>query len=75
MQHVVSLQAHKFQFWEEHFAFFGWEVEQNLIVNVVSVTIPGGGFGVDFVDGRNLFAINVSLRSVTLSDFRKEPSP
>jgi hypothetical protein len=42
MQQVVSLQPDEFQFREQHFAFFGREVEQNLVMDMVSVTVVEG---------------------------------
>jgi len=37
MQHVVSSQAHKLQLWEQHFPFFGRQVEQDQVMDMVNM--------------------------------------
>ena len=44
MQHLVSFQADKFQFGRDPFTFFERQVEQDQVMDVVSIAVAVDGF-------------------------------
>lgn len=74
MQDLVSFQPHKLEFCEQRLAFIRWEVEQDRVMDVVSVTVREACLRRGLCRGTRLVGITASC-AAELSDFARNRRP